>query len=225
MPTRSVTFIEGSLLFDLLKRKSNLITFDKESVHLTKVLDFVKQNIISHKLFEPTNPYILNLNLELEEALGVKYLHETELLDLVISHVPLESRWASVFFEKEFSRWAYPEDSGYPSWVTDYRSLDTFIVWQPTLANTSLVLPTEKLTKFVTTFSRTKKSQTTFRFKSILKCVSSYLLKNKYRLTDLRNAKVFKLVGDPLCEALELTYLHTSQIRTVLSNRVMKLPR
>lgn len=225
MTTCSVTFYEGSLLLDLLKRKSDFIVSTTEPVLFSKVINFIKTEIIKYKLFVFSNPFILKFNYELEQALGVKYLHEKELLGYIFAQLQLDNEENSLLLRQEYCRWAYSDYIGYPIWTTDYQALDLFVVWQPTLGNSTLVLPCETLSKFLLASCRIRKSQSTFRFKSILKFVSNYLIKNKSILVDLRNISVFNLTGDPLGKALQLTYIDISQLRTVVSNRVMKVHR
>ena len=196
-------FLEGSRLHIYLSFKEpQTFSIEKRDCTLFTVLSALRKVISREKLYDRRNTTCLIFNSELEWALDMKFLHVTEIQDVVLSQM--------VAIEP-------PSNSGFSQDRERPRSnRSTFDIEAPYFVRPDFL-------KVLQQVPGVKPTTTVFKFREITSLLSQYILLNKDKFFDNRNIKIADVSNDILGIAFNVTIFHRSQVMTLLRQQLLPI--
>ena len=209
-------FLKGSKLHIFLAVKEpDIIQATQCEYTLFVVLSALRHVISREKLYDPNNTTVIIASSDLEHALDMKFMHVTEIRDVVLTQMELLD----------------------PSVATPAPSVS---VSQPQanqqtqgqLANTGnkskfdingryWVKPL--LLKVFREVAGVEPTQVIFSYRECTSHLSQYILDKKDSFFDNRNIKIAHVEGDLLGEAFNVKVFHRTQVSTLLRNQLIPL--
>lgn len=217
-----VQFRHNSKLHKLLTLKYQFTNLPDNWTTLGSILENLKTSISRFKLFEIENPYVLLLTAGLEDALGVREVHVCQLQGYVYRHLQTIRGTIS---ETDLLRYDWCASKDKPFFIPDWGSVNSWgavyyynylqSLTHPLRLN-DLVIPTPELLTFLRSFPGTRKTQQSFKYKTVCTRFSQYVLKHKERLIDLRNIRVLRIERDRLHKVFGVRYIYRHNIHSFL---------
>ena len=211
-------FKRYSPLQPYIKRKINE---DNNQACLATILNQLKNIIKREGLFDFRNPSIILCSEELDQAIGMRALHVTEIRELVLSHLqlvkestipppdlPLSSYTASATIRNSASSIGLP--------------LHRNVLPDDYNLNTQFNLK-EKFRACLETVPTFNKEQTNFTIPQVSDLLSNYITMKKNELFDPRNIKLALVRNDPLGEAFGVSAFHRTQVQALLRTQLIPI--
>lgn len=203
-------FLQGSKLHLYLAGKvPSMITMAKLDFTLFEVLSALRKVISSEKLFDPNNTTVIICSRDLETALNVKFMHITEVKDIVLLQMEVLSPVLLASLTPSTQTSVSAATSGGQQQAAPYFDMEGTYWVKPHFL---------KVLRMVKDVDQTKVK---FSYREVVANLSKYILENKDRLFDSRNIKVAHVEGDPLGVAFNVKAFHRSQVTSLLRNQLI----
>jgi len=239
-------FLRGSKLHIYLAVKEpDMIQANKTEYTLFVVLSALRHVISRERLYDPNNTTVIICSVDLERALDMKFLHVTEIRDVVLTQMELlpPVLLASLPNTPVSATTPQPVSQNFSNNSDNSRNLET--ASSVNLANTQTpnipgngqqqisagnsakfdiegrywVKPL--FLKVLRQVRGVNPTQVVFSYREVTSYLSQYILDNKDKFFDNRNIKIAHVEGDPLGIAFNVKVFHRTQVTTLLRNQLI----
>lgn len=187
----------------LAKVEPDMIQLSNVEYTLFKVLSALRQVISREKLYDPNNTTVIICSKDLELALGVKFLHVTEIRDVVLQQMETKPELASLTPPLS-------QPGGQPLQVQAVKFDIDGRYWVKPL-----------FLKVLRMVEACNKTQVVFTYREITSHLSQYIMNNKAKFFDERNIKIAHVENDPLGLAFGVKAFHRTQVQSLLRNQLI----
>ena len=177
-----------------------MISMEKRDYTLFTVLSALKKIISRECLYDGRNTTCIICSLDLERALGMKFLHVTEVKDVVLTQME---------YLPPIKLPMTPPTASQPPTERPKFDIDgTYMVREKFL----------HVLRQVRGFPQGAK---VFKYKKLTELLSQYILDNKDNFFDNRNIRMAHVTGDALGDAFEVDVFHRTQVTALLRKQLL----